>query len=360
MVESSNDQLIARFVEYVTVEKGLSPLTIQAYRTDLAQLSQFLAGRELTAAGRRDVGDFVGKFLSGGMQARSVQRKVSTLRNFYRFLLLDAVIDFDPTSAIESPKRGRILPKALTVSEMATILESVDPAQRYQLRDRAILELLYGAGLRASELVHARRTHVNLTARYIMVRGKGDKGRIVPFGHRAAEALKQYLAERHDSSPIAWLFPGSHGRQLTRTRIWQIVQGSSRKIDRHISPHMLRHSCATHMMEGGADLRVVQEMLGHSDISTTQLYTHVEISWLKKIYLQCHPRATDRTKQLKLQLDLMPLEILPAGPVLCAQCARVALEGKARCEIHLLTSREAVWRSRERAKLRRSDEERAA
>lgn len=369
MTGNSNDQLIARFIEYKIVEKGRLPLTISAYRADLLQLCQFLGGRELVTAGRRDIGDFEAKLLCE-IKDRSVARKISTFREFFKFLLLDGVIQADPMLRIESPKFGRILPKALTVSEMAAILEGLAPRKDYprfqggrlvylpdeslRLRDLAILELLYGSALRVSELVNARLPNLNLIERKITIRGKGDKERIVPFGRRAEDALKAYFAARHD--PSLWLFAGRHGRQLTRARIWQIVNECSQKIGRNVSPHTLRHSCATHMMQAGANLRVVQEILGHADISTTQIYTHVTVDWLKKIYLQCHPRATDKTRQLKLQLELIAPEILRAGPVLCSQCARVAQEGKASCDLHIQKSREVNRRLRERAKIRLSTE----
>jgi integrase/recombinase XerD len=351
----SSEQSVTRFIEYVRVEKGLSPLTIRSYRSDLAQLCNFLGNRQLVAAGRDDIGTFIEKLLAE-RKPRSVRRMVSTFRNFFRFLLIDGVIQADPMRGVGAIKVGRTLPKALTVSEVATLLEPEPPRTGMstagafrRARDRAILELMYAGGLRVSEITDALWTRLNLIERTIVIRGKGDKERTAFFGHRAADALTQYLARRRDSSDL--LFIGRSGKSLTRERVWQIVQELSRKIACHVSPHMLRHSCATHLMEGGANLRVVQEVLGHADISTTELYTHVSIESAKKIYLRCHPRATGKSRQLKLQLDLISPETLAAGPVLCSQCSDVAAQGKSLCEVHRLKNREAsrAWRSRRAA-----------
>ena len=280
------------------------------------------------------------------------------------FRSIDGIITADPMARIEPIKVGRILPKALTISEMATLLEPEDPSKRRspgadirRSRNLAILELAYAGGLRASEITDARLSSLNLSERYIIVRGKGDKERIVPFGHRAADALRRYIALRRDSS--VWLFIGHRltriaprrGGQLTREMVWHIVSGLSRKIGHHVSPHVLRHSCATHMMQGGANLRIVQEILGHSDISTTELYLHVGIEDVRKIWGRCHPLATGKTKQLKLQFELFSPESLAAGPVLCSQCSKIAEEGKRLCDFHREKQNERRRLSRQRAKL---------
>ncbi|MGB9072728.1 MAG: tyrosine-type recombinase/integrase, partial [Terriglobales bacterium] len=378
--------------------------------------------RQLLTAGRRDIADFLLKLLAEQVQPRSVARKVSVFRQFFRFLLLDRVIQADPMARIESPSFGRILPKTLTVAEMATALEEIrsgyrDPhAEPTRLRDCAVLELLYGGGLRASEVTGARLSDLNMIDRFILVRGKGDKERIVPFGLRAADALSRYLAHRHDPSKgietvakkladpdtcmspneVAqtfgislptfhrkmrtrayprlkknrrgwyltasvieqrdalpksfYLFPGRDGRRMTRENLWHGVRKVSRTVGRKVSPHMLRHACATHLLENGANLRVIQEILGHADIGTTELYTHVTTDGLKKAFLEHHPRATDKSSQLKLQLDLIGPEILAAGPVLCLDCSQVAAQGKRRCQIHLRKAHEAKVRFQERAK----------
>lgn len=346
------DPTLEKFFEYLTVERGLARLTIQAYRSDLGQLSQFLAGRQLCDAERSDISDFILKLLSEE-SPRSVQRKVSALRGFFRFLQLDGLIQTDPMARIESPKGGRVLPKVISEKEIVTALEDLRQrvndrsAERMRQRDSAALELLYGSALRVAELVNARVIDVNLAERFITVRhGKGDKWRNVPFGHRAAEALREYLAPRSNSS-LDWLFPGPCKRQLTRQRMWQIVRARLQADGLKVSPHGLRHSCATHMMEHGADLRTVQELLGHSDIGTTQIYTHCTMERLTDVYNRCHPRATGKSRQLKLQLDLLPAEILMAGPqFVCCECGQPAMEGKSRCERHLRENRKAWQRFR--------------
>lgn len=227
------------------------------------------------------------------------------------------------------------------ISEVLTVPPGDDDAGA--LRDRAILELLYGAGLRASEIVGVCLSDLDLINRCVMVYGKRDKERIAPFGHRAQEALKQYLAncKRGDS---LWLFPGNKGQHLTRMRVWQIVNKYFEHIGRRVSPHTLRHTCATHLLEGGADLRVVQMILGHVDIDTTQIYTHVTLESIKKDYLEHHPRASGKHRQLTLEMrGLLNPKIIP-----CEECATAAAPGKRRCAYHLECAREAGkrWRAR--------------
>jgi integrase/recombinase XerD len=377
-------------------EKGLSPNTLSAYEYDLAQLQQFLDGRELVTAGRSDISAFVLKLFSRGIEARSVARKVSCFRQFYKFLLLDGLIQTDPTTRIESPKVGRVLPKGLlSKPDMATALETLRPrckgrrAERMRLRDRVALELLYGSGLRVTELVTTRVADINLADRCIHILGKGNKQRVAPFGHQAAEALREYLAPRElaiaslnrklkilqakeeaeakirkkqmqIAGATLWLFPGRQDRPITRQRFWQVVHARFQQIGCNVSPHTLRHACATHMMENGANLRVVQEVLGHADISTTEIYTHVTVESVRQIYLRCHPRANGKSRQMKLQLDLLPPEILTAGPILCSQCSRVAEQGKSLCDLHRQKHREARQRFRERAKLQSAAPQSAA
>jgi integrase/recombinase XerD len=367
----SSEQSVARFIEYARVEKGLSPLTISSYRSDLAQLCNFLGNRQLVAARHDDMGEFIVKLLAE-RKPRSVRRMVSAFRHFFRFLLIEGVIQSDPMRGVAAIKVGRTLSKALTVSEVAALLETEEPRTGMstagafrRARDLAILELMYASGMRVSEITDALLTRLNLIERTIVIRGKGNKERIVPFGHRAADALKQYLARRRDTSDLLFIEDPDWGvahsqreapsalKKLTRQRVWQIVQKLSRKIGRNVSPHMLRHSCATHLMEGGANLRVVQEVLGHSDISTTELYTHVSIGSAKKIYFRCNPRASGKANQLKLPLELVNPESLMAGPVLCSQCASVAEQGKSLCELHKLKNREASRNSRRATRSRR-------
>jgi integrase/recombinase XerD len=285
------------------VERGSAKLTIAAYSSDLVKFAEFLENRHLTLDGarRHDVRDYIQELFSNQLNGRSVGRKLSTIRHLYRHLLQDGKIDKDPTLNIDLPKQWKVLPKALSRGEVTTMLAETHPrnetarSEALALRDRAMLELLYAAGVRVSEVADARLGDLKLEMGYILVRGKGDKERMVPLGVPSQQALQQYLKNgrvlvaRNKNSPL--LFLGVNGRRLTRQRVWQLVGKASLASGRHASPHMLRHSCATHMVENGADLRTVQTILGHSDISTTQIYTHVALGRLKSVYAKHHPRA---------------------------------------------------------------------
>jgi integrase/recombinase XerD len=301
-----NTLTISRFQDYLRIEKGLAQLTISAYSTDIGQFAEFLQKRKraLTAARQTDVRDFVQQLFSYQVEGRSVARKISALRHLYRYLLLDKVIDHDPTLNIASPRQWKVLPKSLARDEMEAMLTTTMPARQGEqaaaiaARDHAMLEMFYAAALRVSELVNVRLEDVKLDLGYVLVRGKGDKERIVPLGKSAQEALSRYLA-RHRTvlatgkgSPLLFIARGA--RKLTRQRVWQMVRTSSTAAGRKVSPHMLRHSCATHMVENGADLRTVQTILGHADISTTQVYTHLALDRLKTVYHKHHPRAKAR------------------------------------------------------------------
>lgn len=297
-----NDRAIIGFIAYLKVEKGLAPLTIAAYTRDLTDFNTYLGEKpELTAVNRDDVRGFLDHLTSRGLDGRSIARKVSTLRHFYKHLLLDRQIKLDPTLNIDSPKQWKVLPKALSGPEVERVLKNDSSAAKspriakaIEVRDRAILETLYAGALRVSEVTSARHIDLRLDDGCMIVRGKGDKERIVPLGRMAQEALALYLKESRPvlgsrkQSPSLFLAQGGHG--LTRNRVWQIVSAAS-SAGRHASPHMLRHSCATHMVEKGADLRTVQTILGHADISTTQVYTHLAMDKLKSIYAKHHPRA---------------------------------------------------------------------
>jgi len=230
-----------------------------------------------------------------------VGRKLSAIRHLYRYLLLDGKIGKDPTLNIESPKQWKVLPKSLSREEVETTLKSTQAvkdtarSRAISLRDRAMIELLYAGGVRVSEVASARLEDLKLDIGYILVRGKGDKERMVPLGGPAQQALQHYLKNGREvllnKKFLPLLFVGIGARRLTRQRIWQLVAKASTTAGRHASPHMLRHSCATHMVENGADLRTVQTILGHADISTTQVYTHVALDRLKSVYAKHHPRA---------------------------------------------------------------------
>lgn len=325
---SQSERAVAGFFDYLKVEKGLAKLSMQAYRSDVVLWSGFLTRRKrhVLTAKREDVRDFLQHLFSNQYDGRSVARKLSALRQLYRFLLLDKHIDHDPTLNIESPKQWKVLPKSLAREEVAQMLQSradlaartpavvasgsrATKANRIQkalaLRDSAILETFYAAGLRVSELVTLKQVDVKLDQGYVLVRGKGDKERIVPIGRQALDSIATYL---HEARPILvakntspTLFIGRGGRGLSRIRAWQLVSEAGEASGRHASPHMLRHSAATHMVENGADLRTVQTILGHADISTTQVYTHVALDRLKNVYKTHHPRA--KMRQMKADAE---------------------------------------------------------
>jgi len=306
MPSESNSRLVSGFLDYLKVEKGLARLTIAAYTTDICQFSEFLEKRKrvLTDARRGDVRDFLQQLFSNQVDGRSVGRKLSALRHLYRYLLLDKLIGHDPTLNIDSPKQWKVLPKSLARDEVDAMLASPQPIRESKkagaiaARNRAMLEVFYAGALRVSELVNMKIDDLKLDMGYVLVRGKGDKERIVPLGKSAQDALAQYLSQSRTilvcskNSPL--LFLSQRGVKLTRQRVWQMVQNASSGSERKASPHMLRHSCATHMVENGADLRTVQTILGHADISTTQVYTHLALDRLKNVYQKHHPRAKVR------------------------------------------------------------------
>jgi integrase/recombinase XerD len=301
-----NLRFISSFLDYLKVEKGLAALTVSAYRSDLAQYSEFLQKRKrvLRDARRQDVRDFLNSLLSNGVDGRSVARKLSTLRHFYKYLLLDRYIEADPTLNLDTPKQWKVLPKSLAKDEVESVLQGPPRAkddrlsQALALRDRAILEVFYAGALRVSEIINVKLEDLKLEMGYMLVRGKGDKERIVPLGRAAQDVVQLYLRDARPvvaagkSSPT--LFIARCAKRITRQRVWQLVNAASAQSGRHASPHMLRHSCATHMVENGADLRTVQTILGHADISTTQVYTHLALDRLNRVYKQHHPRSKSR------------------------------------------------------------------
>ncbi len=318
MASESDARVLSGFLDYLRIEKGLARLSISAYTTDIRQFAEFLQKkkRELMSARRSDVREFLQQLFSNRVDGRSVGRKLSALRHLYRYLLLDKKIDHDPTLNIESPRQWKVLPKSLARDEIEKTLAAPAAAKLHgpdaaalALRDRAMLELLYAGAFRVSELVTASLEDLKLEAGYMLVRGKGDKERIAPLGRPAQDALSEYLSEGRPAllgrdGKIArgaliprgspFLFIAKGGRKLTRQRVWQMVGRASATSGRDASPHMLRHSCATHMVENGADLRTVQTILGHADISTTEVYTHVALDRLRSVYQKHHPRAKAR------------------------------------------------------------------
>ncbi len=308
----NNLQLLHSYQVYLRVEKGLRPLTCEAYDGDLKTFSEFIEKRHgtLLTATQQDVAAFLENLRANLVESRSAARKLSCLRGFYKWLLLDRRIHHDPTVNIESPKAWKVLPKSLAEPEVNEMLERANMAATHPkarataFRDRAILELLYAGGLRVSELTALSTGDLSLDAGRVQVRGKGDKERIVPLGDPAIKALESYLREgrphlarigtrknaRHDA---ARLFLSLRGAPLTRQWIWHLVKTANPSA----SPHRLRHSCATHMVEHGADLRSVQTLLGHADIATTQVYTHLALGRLKQVHSKHHPRGKARTEE---------------------------------------------------------------
>ena len=305
-----NEKVLAGFADFLKVEKGLARLSVEAYLRDLRQFAGSLENqkpsRALLRARGEDVRRFLNDLFSNQLDGRSVARKLSALRHFYKYLLLDNVIDRDPTLNIETPRQWKVLPKALSREESTALVEDTAPANdelrsALALRDRALLELLYAGGLRASEVIGVGIEDLKLEQGYVLVRGKGDRERIVPLGRAATDAVAAYMSASRPMlsgqrrSPFLFIARGA--RPISRQRVWQLVSRASRAAGRHASPHMLRHSCATHMVENGADLRTVQTILGHADISTTQVYTHVALDRLKAVFRNCHPRARLRQRE---------------------------------------------------------------
>jgi integrase/recombinase XerD len=281
--------------EYLTAlaaERGLSPNTVAAYRRDLERYAIFL---DDAWPNTKTASEFVARLADDGLSAATIARKVAAIRGLHRFLVAEGFADDDPTALLESPRQGRSLPKALTYEEIEALLSSPDPATPLGRRDRALLEFLYGTGARVSEATAAELIDLELEDRSVLLHGKGGKQRVVPLGAYAVDAIAAYLPDRmklRRSPDPGGVFLNARGNRLTRQGVWSILRRYGAKSDLDdLSPHVLRHSMATHMVEGGADLRTVQEMLGHASISTTQVYTRVSPRHLYEVYVACHPRS---------------------------------------------------------------------
>jgi integrase/recombinase XerD len=295
----SQDPLIARFLDIVWAERGLSDNSLQSYRQDLLNLQNRLVnrGKILKDATREDLLAVLAAEIQQGKSPRSVSRYLSAYRQFYRWLMREGVISSDPVALIESPKTGRGLPKALTEQQVESLLAAPDLDSSLGQRDRAMLELMYATGLRVSELVGLEHSNLNLNQGVVRVVGKGRKERLVPIGDEAHESLKLYLAggrlELLKGVQTDSVFVTSRKAAMTRQAFWYMVRryAAQSDIPQKLSPHMLRHSFATHLLNHGADLRVVQLLLGHSDLSTTQIYTHIAREGLKRMHETHHPRG---------------------------------------------------------------------
>jgi integrase/recombinase XerD len=286
------------FLDYLAVEKGLAANSLAAYRSDLRHFGHFLAdrGKETGEVERIDLVRYFQQLRNSGISARSLARALAAIRGLYRFLVAEKHVTRDPTENVENPKLWTTLPKTLAAEEVEALLAAPKPDTPAGLRDRAMLELMYATGLRVSELVRVRVDDLVLDAGFLRTMGKGSKERIVPFGDSAARAIVEYIEKGRPAfqkygDPT--LFLSNRGRGMTRQSVWMKIVAWTKKagITTAVSPHMLRHSFATHLLENGADLRSVQMMLGHSDISTTQIYTHISRARLQKVYDSFHPRA---------------------------------------------------------------------
>ena len=288
---------VADFLEALQTEGGASRNTVLAYRRDLADFGRFLARprREIATLGARDVSEYLIALRRRGLGARSVARRLSALRGLYRFLVREARVTGDPTEHLESPRPPLRLPRTLSIEDATALVESPDITRGQGLRDRALLELLYASGMRASEVLSLRHEDLNLTAGYVTCTGKGSRQRLVPVGAQALRWVRRYLDARRAAAPRrldpGTIFLNRSGRPLSRQGLWLILKRSALRagLRASVSPHTLRHSFASHLLERGADLRSVQAMLGHADISTTQIYTHVLEERLKSLVRDLHP-----------------------------------------------------------------------
>ena len=291
--------IIDKFLDAIWMERGLSTNTLGAYRADLVALQRWLAQRDtsLIYASRADLLAFIAHRAKQGAKPRSTARQLSSFRRFYRFLLREGMIQEDPTVKIEMPKIGRSLPKSLTESEVESLLGAPDIDDPLGHRDRTMLEVLYATGLRVSELISLKQSQINLNQGVLRIRGKGDRERLIPLGEEAQRWLREFISgprleillERQSDH----VFPTRRGDRMTRQAFWHIIKRYAKKaqISGKLSPHTLRHAFATHLLNNGADLRVVQLLLGHSDLSTTQIYTHVARERMKDLHAQHHPRG---------------------------------------------------------------------
>ena len=297
-LSDDEQELLREFIDSLWLERGLSPHTRNAYLTDLRGFALWLAGRgsSLRQAGREAILDHLGWRLQQGYQARSTARLLSALRTFYRYLLRERLIDEDPTLQVELPQLGKPLPKSLSEAEVEALLAAPDIAEPLGLRDRAMLEVLYACGLRVTELLNLRLELINLKQGYLRIVGKGNKERLVPLGQMACEWIEKYLTEARSQlykSATDYVFLTQHGGIMSRQNFWYAIKRYALQagVQAELSPHTLRHAFATHLLNHGADLRVVQMLLGHSDLSTTQIYTHVAQIRMQQLHATHHPRA---------------------------------------------------------------------
>jgi integrase/recombinase XerD len=287
---------ISDFLSYLKFERGYSDNTAAAYQLDLEQFLKFSKAKSLLTINRRIVKDYMEHLYDHGFSVPSAERKLACLKSFFRYLLGEGLIELDPTGDIQLPKKAKRLPKALSISETIKLITAPRGEKKLALRDAALLEMMYASGMRASEIVGLNVNDINLEVSFVKCYGKGSKERIVPINKATLKAVKEYLSKGRPKSSgkdSEALFLDRSGQRLTRQGLWLIVKKYVKQtgVKGKTSPHTLRHSFATHLLEKGADLRSVQEMLGHADIATTQIYTSVSRERLKRMYLKAHPRA---------------------------------------------------------------------
>ena len=292
--------ILNEFVTYLAAEKGLSRNTVESYNFDIRKFQEFLSSkrRDFISFSRSDIVDFIQKLRDAGYSLSSICRFISTIKGLCRYLVIEDMRKEDPSENLESPKKWERLPKSLSISEVKSLLESASPSntsESLSVRDHVMCELLYSSGLRVSELISLKLEDIHLESGFLRVVGKGSKERIVPVNIRTIERIKSYIGHHRleilKKKRSTYLFITQRGKSMTRQRFWQTIKAFGKRLGIDISPHTMRHSFATHLLEGGADLRSLQKMLGHSDISTTQIYTKVTTERLKHIYSKHHPRA---------------------------------------------------------------------
>ncbi|MGX7359034.1 site-specific tyrosine recombinase XerD [Dolosigranulum pigrum] len=295
-------EALAEYIIYLKIERGLSANTVTSYKRDIEKYLTFLTEKKITQldeVSRFEILDFLQTLRQSGAADNSIIRMVSSLRKFHQYLKRESIVSDDPMQLIDTPKKASTLPKAISPQAIEQLLEAPDTTTPLGVRDRTILELMYATGLRISELVNLKLSDMHLTMGFIQTMGKGEKERIIPLGEIASQWLDHYLEgarvylQDQSAETSEYVFLNSRGKGLSRQGVWKKVKQLALEagIDQNVTPHTLRHSFATHLLENGADLRMVQELLGHADISTTQIYTHITKTRLKQVYSDYHPRA---------------------------------------------------------------------
>nr|WP_236654100.1 site-specific tyrosine recombinase XerD [Dolosigranulum pigrum] len=300
--EMIGQEALAEYIIYLKIERGLSANTVTSYKRDIEKYLTFLTEKKITQldeVSRFEILDFLQTLRQSGAADNSIIRMVSSLRKFHQYLKRESIVSDDPMQLIDTPKKASTLPKAISPQAVEQLLEAPDTTTPLGVRDRTILELMYATGLRISELVNLKLSDMHLTMGFIQTMGKGEKERIIPLGEIASQWLDHYLdgarvyLQDQSAETSEYVFLNSRGKGLSRQGVWKKVKQLALEagIDQNVTPHTLRHSFATHLLENGADLRMVQELLGHADISTTQIYTHITKTRLKQVYSDYHPRA---------------------------------------------------------------------